>query len=601
MKKKVFACLLAALMLLSVVACAKPATTEPVVEATKEPVVTAAPTKEPTAAPTAEPTPEPEPEPKDIVILYTNDVHCGVDVSASCIGYEGVARIKSALEAAGKEVILVDCGDAIQGDVIGSFSKGENIIKIMNDLEYDVSGVGNHEFDYGMDQFMKNVADAKFTYVSCNFADKDGNPILDPYIILEKAGKKIAFVGVATPETYYTSTPTYFQNADRTEYIYSFSEGDNGQKLYDVVQSSVDAARAEGADYVVVLSHLGTDASSVPYTSSDLIVNTSGIDVVLDGHSHSVLEGNSVKNKEGKTVIQTSTGTKLANVGCLTITPEGKMSTMLINKGAVNFATMAGGLTDDAGVAEKIAAVKAGYKDAVSVVVAHTDVDLVVNDPTPDENGKPIRIVRRMETNLGDLCADAYRNLGKTDVAFVNGGGVRDTILKGDITLEQIIKVHPFGNVFTVVKTSGQHILDALEMGASRLPGENGGFLQVSGLKYTIDLNVDSHVVKNEKGEFVTVDGERRVKDVQILQADGSYLPIDPEGTYTLASHDYMLKNGGDGFVMFMKDEFVQLDSYVPDNEVLISFIRDALGGSVGSEYQKPFGQGRITIIDKTE
>ena len=570
MNKKVFACLLAVVMLLGLI-----------------------------MVPAAVKAEGEEPE-KEIVILYTNDVHCAVDVKSDCIGYEGVARIKAALEAAGKEVILVDCGDAIQGEVIGSFSKGENIIQIMNDLMYDVATVGNHEFDYGMDQFYKNVEAANYKYVCCNFTDKDGKSVLAPYVILEKAGKKIAFVGIATPETYYTSTPTYFQNEERTEYIYSFSEGEEGQKLYAAVQSAVDAAKGEGADYVVALSHLGTEAESTPYTSSDLIVNTSGIDVVLDGHSHSVISMNMVKNKEGKDVIQTSTGTKLANVGCLTITSDGKMTSMLIDKDAVTFSMMVGGLTDDAGAAEKIAAVKASYKDTVSVVVAHTDVDLTINDPVAvDEKNKPIRIVRQMETNLGDLCADAYRAMGNTDIAFVNGGGVRANIPQGDITLEQIISVHPFGNVFTVVKTSGQHILDALEMGASRLPGENGGFLQVSGLKYTIDLNVDSHVVKNEKGEFMSVDGERRVTDVEILQPDGTYLPIDPAGTYTLASHDYMLKDGGDGFVMFMDDEFIQVENVVPDNEVLISYIRDTLGGSVGSDYVDPYGQGRITIIPK--
>ena len=570
MNKKVFACLLALVMVLGMVAVPAAAKAE-------------------------------GEEAKDIAILYTNDVHCGVDVSSSCIGYEGLARIKTAMEAAGKEVILVDCGDAIQGDVIGSFSKGENIIQIMNDVGYDVATVGNHEFDYGMDQFFKNVSMAQFTYVCCNFTDKDGKAVLAPYIILERAGKKIAFVGIATPETYYTSTPTYFQNAERTEYLYSFSEGDNGIKLYETVQESVDAAKKEGADYVIALSHLGTDASSVPYTSSDLLENTNDIDVLLDGHSHSIIEGNTVKNNEGKATLQSSTGTKLANVGCLTITADGKLSTMLINKGAVNFATMVGGLKDDAGAAEKIAAVEAKYADEVGVIVAHTKVDLVINDPTPDENGKPIRIVRRMETNLGDLCADAYRAMGKTDVAFVNGGGVRDTIPQGDITLAQIIKVHPFGNVFTVVKTTGQHILDALELGASRLPGESGGFLQVSGLRYTINMNVDSHVMKDEKGNFLFVDGERRVQDVEILQADGTYAPIDPEGTYTLASHDYMLKDGGDGFSMFQNDEFVQLENYVPDNEVLISYIRDTLGGTVGNEYLEPYGEGRISFIQKGE
>lgn len=583
MNKKVFAILLAVVMLLSIVACTKKAA-EPVVEATAEP----------TAAPTEEPAPEPA-GPQDIVILYTNDVHCGIEDS---IGYVGLARVKAAFEAAGKAVILVDNGDSDQGDVIGTLSKGEAIIELMNTVGYDVAVPGNHDFDYGMEQFNKNVSLAKYQFICCNFLNDKGEAVLKPYTIIEKEGKKIGFIGIDTPESFTKSTPVYFQDGEGN-YIFSFCEGNKGQDLYDKVQETVDAVRAEGADYVIALAHLGIDSQSSPWTSSEVITNTTGIDAVLDGHSHSVISGDTVKNKDGNEVILTSTGTKLDNIGIFTITPEGKMSSMLLGSDALKFLDAVGAFTEDNGVGEAVAAALAKNEELVNTVVAKTSVTLTTTDPVAvDEKGKAIRIVRNQETNLGDLCADAYRAMGNTDIAFVNGGGVRANIDAGDITYGQIIKVHPFGNALCTVEVTGQEILDALELSVCSMPGESGGFLHVSGLKFTVDLNVDSTVVKDDKKLFVEVAGDRRVKDVEVLQADGTYAPIDPEKTYTLASHNYMLKDMGDGYTMFADNNFLTEDVML-DNQVLINYIVEKLGGTVGSEYADPYGQGRITIIPK--
>ena len=580
MKRRVLILFLAALMLL-VLAC-KPAENkpEPQAEVTEAPVVTEAPAPEP------EPVPEPEPEPDNsIVILYTNDTHCGV---TDGMGFDGVARVKTALEAAGKNVILVDNGDAVQGDVIGTLSKGEAIIDLMNAMGYDVATIGNHEFDYGMEQFNKNVGLASFKYVACNFIGPDGNPVLDAYTIIECAGKKIAFVGVATPQTFKSSTPTYFMD-ENGNFIYSFCEGNNGQDLYDAVQNAVDAARAEGADYVIALTHLGIEADAQPWTSSDVIVHTNGIDAVLDGHSHSVIESETVKNKDGNKIPLTSTGTKFQNVGWLVIGEDGSITTHLISASAIALMDDLDLLNEDGGMGDVIAAAIAKNEELVNKVVAHTDVELVVNDPVLTD----VRIVRRMETNLGDLCADAYRAMGETDVAFVNGGGVRASIPAGDITFGQIIKVHPFGNALCVVEATGEEIMDALEFSVSKLPGEFGGFLQVSGLKFDIDMNVESPVKTDEKGMFVSVEGERRVKDLEVLQADGTYAPIDPEKIYTVACHNYLLKDMGDGYTMFADNNLLR-DSVMIDNQVLINYIVDVLNGTVGSEYADPYGQGRI-------
>ena len=526
------------------------------------------------AAPAEAPDPTPAEETaylgldNDIVILYTNDVHCGVDDN---LGYAGLATVKNALEAQGKHVVLVDNGDAVQGDTIGTLSNGEYIIDIMNEIGYDVATPGNHEFDYGMDQFFALTEQANFPYVSANFVDNDGNTVLDPYVIKDVAGVKIAFVGISTPKTITTSTPKYFQD-DNGNYIYAFQQDETGEKLYAAVQSAVDAARAEGAQFVIALAHLGIEEDCSPWTSSEVIVNTTGIDAVLDGHSHSMIQGEKVKNKDGAEVLLSSTETKLAYIGCLTIKDDGSMSTTLIG---------------DNGMKEFIGGIQEEFEELVNTVVASTDVDLIIKDPASGE-----RIVRVSETNLGDLCADAYRAMSGADVAIVNGGGVRADIPAGDITYGQIIAVHPFGNEMCVVECTGQEILDALELGCSKLPAESGGFLQVSGMTYTVDLNVESSVKLDENGMFVSVEGERRVKDVTI---GGE--PLDPEKTYTLASHNYKLKDCGDGYSMFADNVFLQ-DSVMIDNQVLINYIVDVLGGTVGEEYADPYGQGRITIIE---
>lgn len=514
-----------------------------------------------------------------VVILYTNDVHCAIDTN---IGYAGVAAYEKAYEDAGYDVLLVDCGDAIQGAAVGTLSTGEYIVDIMNEVGYDVATIGNHEFDYGVDRFNELAELAEYPYVSANFTDLEGNTILSPYVVLEAGGYSIAFVGASTPETFSKSTPTYFQD-EEGNFIYSFCGGNDGADLYAAVQAAVDDARAEGADYVVVLSHLGTEASSVPYTSTDLIANTSGIDVVLDGHSHSVWEMEIEQNKDGEDVVMSSTGTQLTALGSLTIDAEGNLATQLHTET----------IFQDDETAAFIDGIEAQYADTLATVVATSDVDLTIYDPTEtDADGNPIRLIRSQETNLGDLCADAYRAISGADIAFVNGGGIRDSIPAGDITYEQIIAVHPFGNALCVVEATGQEILDALEMSVRHVPDETGGFLQVSGLTFEVNMSVESSVVVDDADMFVEVAGDRRVQNVLV---GGE--PIDPEATYTLASHNYMLKSGGDGYTMFADNVLLQ-DEVMLDNQVLINYITESLGGVVGEEYSDPYGQGRITFVE---
>nr|WP_302592265.1 bifunctional UDP-sugar hydrolase/5'-nucleotidase [uncultured Marvinbryantia sp.] len=520
----------------------------------------------------------------DIVVLYTNDVHCAVaqDDENQVLGYAKVAALKEELEEAGSEVILVDAGDAIQGEAIGTLSSGEYLVQIMDEVGYDIAVPGNHEFDYGMEQFLKLAEEADYDYISANFTDlTTGEPVFDAYEIEEEGGVKIAFVGVCTPKTITSSTPVYFQN-DAGEYIYGFRQDETGAALYDCVQSAVDAARAEGADYVIAVTHLGIEAECSPWMSTELIGNTNGIDVVLDGHSHSTIEGDLVKNKDGANVLMTSTGTKLSAIGKLTIAEDGALSSELVYDYEGS----------DPEVEAFIAGIQAEFEETLNQVVAKTDVALVINEPSTLDKEEKIRLVRNAETNLGDLCADAYRYVSGADVALVNGGGIRTDILAGDITYDDIISVHPFGNELCMVEATGQQILDALEMGARVTPEENGGFLQVSGLTYEIHTDMESTVKLDENGMFQGMLGDYRVQNVMIGDE-----PLDPDKTYTVASHNYMLKNAGDGINMFTECELL-LEDIMLDNQVLITYITEGLGGVVGEEYAEPYGQGRIVAVE---
>ncbi len=525
---------------------------------------------------------------KDVVILFTSDVHCGVDQNFS---YPGLFEAKKSLEDEGNYVVLVDNGDSIQGEPIGSMTKGEANIELMNTVGYDIATPGNHEFDYGMDQFLSLTKKAKFPYISCNF-NKEGTPVFDPYIIKEFDGVKVAFVGITTPKTITSSTPKYFQD-ENGKFIYDFCQDKTGEKMYNAVQSAVDAARDEGAEYVIAMAHLGNEDSCKPWTYADVVSNTTGINAVLDGHSHDC-DQVIMQNKDGEDVPRSACGTKLESVGYCRLGTDGTLTTGLYTYNNEIPASKMFNL--DNKVSKQIAKISARLEKSLSEVVAKTSVDLTINDPEAvDNEGHPIRIVRRAETNLADLCADAYRDQMETDVAFINGGNVRVSIPAGDITRGDIMKVHPFSNLMTVVEVTGQQLLDALEWGCHATPSEFGGFLQVSGLTYEIHTYIDSNCVEDENGMFEKVDGEYRVKNVMV---DGK--PLDLEKKYTVASNSYILTENGDGFTMFSEGDILQ-DSVKLDNQILIDYITGTLGGVVGEEYSDPYGDGRIIAVEEKD
>ena len=524
---------------------------------------------------------------QDVMILFTSDVHCGIE---SNFGYAGLAMVRDAYKNAGYHVLLVDNGDSIQGEPVGTMTTGEANIKLMNAVGYDIATMGNHEFDYGMDRFFELSKMANFPYISCNF-NKGGELQFAPYVIKEFDGVKIAFVGITTPKTLTSSTPKYFQD-ENGNFIYGFFEDETGEGLYNAVQKAVDDARAEGASIVIAMAHLGNEAECSPYTYKDVIANTTGINALLDGHSHDTNHVE-MRNKARETVLRQGCGTKLEGVGYLKIAAKNgamKAGVMMWNNDDFN-ATQLYQLDTD--VTKAVAEATETLNVKLAEVVAKTDVELTINDPVAvTEDGKAVRIIRNAETNLGDLCADAYRYVSGADIAFVNGGGIRVSIKEGDITLNDILKVHPFGNALCVCEATGQQILDALEFGAKDVPGEFGGFLQVSGLTYEIHTSVPSSVKLDEKGLFAGVEGEYRVKNVMVGDE-----PLDLEKIYTLASHNYMLQGQGDGYTIFEDNVYTQ-ESVMLDNQVLITYITEGLGGVVGAEYANPYGQGRIVAVD---
>ena len=525
----------------------------------------------------------------EIYILYTSDIHCGIDKG---FGLAGLQQVRDTLEAQGYTTILVDDGDAIQGQPIGTLSEGEAMIDLMNAMHYDVAIPGNHEFDYGADRFLELTEKAEFPYISCNLYHL-GERVLDPYVLMDVAGVKIAFVGVTTPDTIRSSSPSHFQN-EEGEYIYDFLRDKTGESLYAAVQSAVDDARAEGAELVYVMGHCGLEADCQPWTYADIIGHTRGIDVFFDGHSHDT-EQIVMKNMDGQDVARSACGTKLQCIGYSHISAEGEvLETGIWSWPNKLSAPELMGIDNEIGA--RVEAVLGKLDEQMGEVIAYTPFELTINDPEAvDSSGNPVRMVRRAETNMGDLCADAYRDQAGADVALVNGGGVRISIEKGDITYGDILSLSPFGNMLCVIEVTGQDILDALEWGVRSVPGENGNFPQVSGLSFEVDVAVDSPCIADDYDMLVAIEGERRVKNVLVGDE-----PIDPQRTYTLAGHDYMLLQIADGYTMF-RDAPVLQDKVKLDNQVLVDYVRDTLGGVIGDEYADPYGQGRIVILEPEE
>lgn len=547
----------------------------------------------------------------DVTILYTNDVHTYIDNKSPKPTYAAIAALKKSIEDTGRDVLLVDAGDHIQGTAYGSMDDGATIIELMNEAGYDLATPGNHEFDYGMARAKAVIQEADFPYVSCNWVDlRTGFNVLPSVKFFFVGGRKIAFVGVTTPETFTKSTPAYFMNDTQTKYIYDILGGEDGQKLYDAVQEAIDKAEFWGADTIIGLGHLGVDPSSSPWTSEEVIAHTHGFTAFIDGHSHTVMANKQVTDASGKAVTLTQTGSYFKNIGKMTVGADGTITTELIDTYE--------GL--DAAVAATASNWISAVDDMLGEEIAVGDTKFYINDPA---TGK--RRIRSGETNLGDFVADGiYTYFNEIeelhcDIAIMNGGGIRTDVEAGPWSFKTCKTVSPFGNVACLMSVTGQQIQDALEFGA-RFAGaegkENGGFLQVAGARYTIHPMIPNTVQTNDKNVWTGSATTPRVSNVEIYdKTTGTYQPLDPNATYALAGMNYTLRNLGDGFAMF--DGATLIKDYVSEDYLVMSSYAAMFGGvdanglphlaSANSpladypgyllNYEDPYGAGRIQMI----
>ena len=547
----------------------------------------------------------------DVTILYTNDVHTYIDNKSPKPTYAAIAALKKSIEDTGRDVLLVDAGDHIQGTAYGSMDDGATIIELMNEAGYDLATPGNHEFDYGMARAKAVLREADFPYVSCNWVDlRTGFNVLPSVKFFFVGGRKIAFVGVTTPETFTKSTPAYFMNDAQTKYIYDILGGEDGQKLYDAVQEAIDKAEFWGADTIIGLGHLGVDPSSSPWTSEEVIAHTHGFTAFIDGHSHTVMANKQVTDASGKAVTLTQTGSYFKNIGKMTVGADGTITTELIDTYE--------GL--DAAVAATASNWISAVDDMLGEEIAVGDTKFYINDPA---TGK--RRIRSGETNLGDFVADGiYTYFNEIeelhcDVAIMNGGGIRTDVEAGPWSFKTCKTVSPFGNVACLMSVTGQQIQDALEFGA-RFAGaegkENGGFLHVAGARYTIHPMIPNTVQTNDKNVWTGSATIPRVSNVEIYdKTTGTYQPLDPNATYALAGMNYTLRNLGDGFAMF--DGATLIKDYVSEDYLVMSSYAAMFGGvdanglphlaSANSpladypgyllNYEDPYGAGRIQMV----
>jgi len=516
---------------------------------------------------------------EDIIIVYTNDVHALVDTN---IGYAGLVSYVNGLKLNNSYVSLIDAGDTYQGSTACAVSKGEAIAKILQYVDYDVMSFGNHEFDYGINQLIKLIDISNKKYINSNivYTGNDENNFLndiEKYEIITYGNKKVGYVSFDTPLTLNDTVPTSFIEEDET--VYDFCFNDDKSNFYTNAQKIIDECKNCGADYIVAITHLGQDDDAGMFASNELVKNTNNIDVVIDAHSHEELAGQYNTNKDGKQVLITSSGTGLKNIGQIVISPNGFISTGLIS----------GYSKIDEELNNTINDIIDEYTNSLSVPIFKNETELKITD---DEG---IRMIRNREMAIGDLVADAIRYYSNADIGIMNGGGFKANLPTGEISYNDFIKVFPYSNSLACIEVSGQELIDYLEYCYSNVLknycqdgkaiGENGSFMQISGMKITIDTSVNTSIEVDDTDNFVSIKDTRRIKNVEILNRNNEYEPIDVNKIYTLGGMNYSLINGGSGTSNIFKDNNVLINGSIYDYELLASYIVDVLNGDL-SNYQ---------------
>lgn len=487
-------------------------------------------------------------EQKSIVIIYENDVHGNIG------GYAKLAGLRDAIAQSDTAwAAVVSCGDYLSGGVACSLNKGEYITEIMNSVHYDAITLGNHEYDFGVPRLLELLPKMNTSVVCSNLFTYGGHtPLLPSYVIKTYGKKRVAFVGVSTPESMLSESYSFFDSEGHQLYDMRTDE------VYQLVQDATDEARRKGADYVVLLAHLGEVNAETGIGSAGLVAATRGIDAVLDGHTHETIVRHDLPNIDGKPVPVTQTGTQFANYGKLVIAPNGHIITSLVAKADNSFSSSKVEATVDE--------VNKRIDMEVSRELCTVQFELTINDA--DGN----RLVRKGETNLGDLATDAYRKAMKADIGLQNGGGLRNSIKAGVVTMGDVINALPFENYIVKLEATGAQIVETLQAHIAQLPAEDGSFLQVSGMRYTVHSR--SHTVT----------------DVEVFDAaTGTYQPIDLSRRYTIGTIDYTYK----GHIL------TGATLLETSAQLYANCVADYFGSLTSAEldaYEK--AQGRITIIE---
>lgn len=511
---------------------------------------------------------------RSIVVIYDNDVHCAYE------GYSKFAGLRDAIAASDSAwVATASSGDYIQGGFAGAVSDGNYIIDMMKSVGYDAVTLGNHEFDYTIDHLAKLLNNLGAPVTSVNFTELGSKkPVYKAYVMKQMGNKKVAFIGALTPGTLQTESAAFFTGGKQTH-------DTNNATAIEMIQKAANDARSEGADYVILLSHLGEiETVHTKVTSHAVVAATRGINAVLDAHSHSAIPQLWLKNADGEDVVLMQTGTQFANIGKLVIDKNGHCSTELIKTEDVTVTSAKVQATQDS-IAKLLL-------EKEQQIIGHTSFPLSIENSEGDT-----RAIRHEETNLGDFVTDAYRYVGKTEIALCNAGSIRKPMPSGDISYRSVVDVHPYTNNICIAEVKGQTLVDALEMASATTPAAFGGFLQASGLRYTIDTTVPSTLQYDNATSTITVSGERRIKNVQVERTDANgnitWEDIDPARTYTVTATDYVLYLGNETGVL--RQSKIITDKMFLYSEALIKYLSEKLDGKIPDIYRNP--QGRITVL----
>ena len=531
-------------------------------------------------------------ESDDIVIIHTNDVHCGVN---NTIGYDGFVLYRNELKQKYKNIITVDIGDSIQGGTLGAISEGTAIIELMNKVGYDISIIGNHEIDYGIPKLLELENNLTSGYICANFCyRKNKTSIFPPYKILEISNKKIAFIGIITPLTFSQTSLSTIKD-ENGEQIYDLLSGNNGQELYDTIQNYINEVKGKEVDYVILLSHIGMRGTE-EYTTELLASKIEGIDAILDGHTH-LIYNTTIKDKNGKDISVSQVGSKLEAIGVLILKGDGTISTEIIEEvpkpnfeiGEKKIIRSDKEIWVDSEMNEFINDIFEEYKEILNQKIGYSDFDLIIK---PDDSSDDLFYCGYKECTLGNLVSDSVKDAVKADISILNAGALSNNLKKGNITKGNIIDILPWFNSIVIKELPGQVILDALEFGVSKLPKSSTGFPQVSGISFDVNININSPVEIDSDGMFTGFinNRKRRVSNVKINGED-----INANKIYSTSLINFMAL-GGDGYTMFIDYDIIY-EALVTDTDYLAYYISKVFKGVIPENYKTE--EGRINIIEK--